>query len=280
MEQKAPRLSTGTLVAGALCCAFALLNGVADLVFQSGFSIEEYLAFVVAGLCFTVSFFASRERPIPELVNQPTIQEQYDALESTPTPFRTSAPVQSEHHGEPQAMQATNVQPVLAMEPMPSAYIQPPQPAPAVSQDVASALASLSSGAFGAAAAEQANQNPAPHTPTAQGREFTQSVGSLASSHERAPIQNVPLPSGGIPQPTVSSPTSHSLPSMPDLGTLLGDEPTTLSPQSPLTAVEPPSMLDLPDLSGLLADDLPVSLSTPPPALPTTPALPDLDGLF
>ena len=34
MEQKAPRLSSGSLVAGGLCMAFAAANVVGDLAFQ------------------------------------------------------------------------------------------------------------------------------------------------------------------------------------------------------------------------------------------------------
>ena len=60
MEQKAPRLSSASLVAGGMCMAFAILNGTADLAFTAGFSIEE-IGSIGAGLvCFVISFFASK----------------------------------------------------------------------------------------------------------------------------------------------------------------------------------------------------------------------------
>ena len=262
MEQKAPRLSSASLVVGGLCVAFAILNSTADLILQAGLTVEEVASLGLAGCCFVVSFLASRERPIPELLNQPTIQEQYDALESTPTPYRSSSSEQSPMT----PVSPTPVTTMPAFEPLaaPSPIEHAPVPSP---DDVASALASLSSGSIGTAAAEEVAVNPAPHIHTEQGREFTQPVGSLAETFVRTPITNVPLPSK-MNEPEPAAHPLEGLPSMPDLDELLN------APPAP-SAVSPPSVPSLPDLDALLNN-----ASSPAQEAPTTPDLPDLEGLF
>lgn len=284
MEQKAPRLSTASLVTGSICVTFAIVNSSANLVLDKGWSIEEVSALVAAGLCFITSYLASRERPIPELVNQPSIQEQYDAMESTPTPYRTSGslPAKQSIHSQ-SASQSSDLTSILDMEPAvvtPTAQpvLQPsltPEPI-----DVSAALDSLTTGEFGAVAAEMASENPAPHTATSQNRPFTQSVGSLASSHERPSIVNVPLPSASRtdvePQ---SEATATSVPSMPDLSALLG------SPPESVAEVTTPAIPELPTLDGTSSpiisemDTLP-SLPDVPDIGMKTPDLPDLGDLF
>ena len=74
MEQKAPRLSSASLVAGCLLVAFSIINSTANLALENGLSLEEFIALGVAMPAFLISYFASRERPIPELVNQLSIQ--------------------------------------------------------------------------------------------------------------------------------------------------------------------------------------------------------------
>ena len=284
MEQKAPRLSTASLVTGSICVTFAIVNSSANLVLDKGWSIEEVSALVAAGLCFITSYLASRERPIPELVNQPSIQEQYDAMESTPTPYRTSGslPAKKSIHSQ-SASQSSDLTSILDMEPAvvtPTAQpvLQPsltPEPI-----DVSAALDSLTTGEFGAVAAEMASENPAPHTATSQNRPFTQSVGSLASSHERPSIVNVPLPSASRtdvePQSEV---TATSVPSMPDLSALLGSTPESVA------EVTTPAIPELPTLDGTSSpitsemDTLP-SLPDVPDIGMKTPDLPDLGDLF
>ncbi|MDB2580885.1 hypothetical protein N9X62_00635 [Candidatus Poseidoniales archaeon] len=284
MEQKAPRLSTASLVAGSICVTFAVLNASANLVLESGLSIEEYSALAAAGLCFVTSYLASRERPIPELINQPSIQEQYDAMESTPTPYRASGsvPTQQPAHNL-SASPSSDLSSILGMEqtvaaPTAQPVLQPyaaPEPI-----DVSAALDSLSTGEFGAVAAEMASENPAPHTATSQNRPFTQSVGSLASSHERPSIANVPLPTASLtamePQPEA---TTASVPSMPDLGDLLG------STSEPVVELTTPAIPDIPNLDD--APSQPASQMNTLPTLPEvpgvglqTPDLPDIGDLF
>ncbi len=266
MEQKAPRLSSASLVVGGLCVAFAILNSTADLILQAGLTVEEVASLGLAGCCFVVSFLASRERPIPELLNQPTIQEQYDALESTPTPYRSSSAEQSPQHSGMTPVSPTPVMTMPAFEPLAaSAPIE--RASVPNAEDVASALASLSSGSIGTAAAEQVAVHPAPHIHTEQGREFTQPVGSLAESFVRTPITNVPLP-GKMNEPEPAPQTLDGLPSMPDLDELLN------APPAP-SAVSPPSVPSLPDLDALLN-----SVPSPVHEAPVTPDLPDLEGLF
>lgn len=284
MEQKAPRLSTASLVAGSICVTFAALNASVNLVLESGLSIEEYSALAAAGLCFVTSYLASRERPIPELVNQPSIQEQYDAMESTPTPYRASGsmPTQQSNH-DLSASPSSDLTSILAMEPavvVPAAQpvLQPyTEPEPI---DVSAALDSLSTGEFGAVAAEMASENPAPHTATSQNRPFTQSVGSLASSHERPTIANVPLPSAS-PSPVESLPetTTAMVPSMPDLSDLLGSTP------EPVVESLTPAMPDLPNVGNATSPqaqqmDMLLSLPELPEVGVPTPDLPDIGDLF
>ena len=272
MEQKAPRLSSASLVAGGMCMAFAILNGTADLAFTAGFSTEEIASIGTAFVFFGISFFASRERSVPEMPFQPSIQEQYDAFESTPTPFRSP----SEHPAP--VVQPT--QPVVAPQALNEAFTAlqmtsaPPATDPAVSaphpEQVASALASLTSGEFGAKAAQQAASSPAPHVHTAQGRQFTQAVGSLATTHQRTTVVDVPLPPspGRGSEPAPEPPSMDSL-SMPDLDALLADSGPSLDPT---LSVEIDELLAIqPNLPAL-----PVA-STP---IVSTPDLPDLDGLF
>ena len=284
MEQKAPRLSTASLVTGSICVTFAIVNSSANLVLESGWSIEEVSALVAAGLCFITSYLASRERPIPELVNQPSIQEQYDAMESTPTPYRTSgSPPPQQPIPTMSASPSSELTSILDMEPAVVAPTAQPVLQPSLTTepiDVAAALDSLSTGEFGAVAAEMASENPAPHTATSQNRPFTQSVGSLASSHERPTIVNVPLPSASLtdvePQ---SEAAAASVPSMPDLSALLGSTP------EPVAEVTTPAIPDLPTLDGTSSTGTPEIDTLPSlPELPDvgvqTPELPDLGDLF
>ena len=284
MEQKAPRLSTASLVTGSICVTAAILNSSTNLVLESGWSIEEFSALAAAGLFFIIAYLASRERPIPELVNQPSIQEQYDAMESTPTPYRASGklPAQQPVH-DMSASPSSDMTSILGMEPAvvastaQSVFQSSLAPDPI---DVSAALDSLTTGEFGAVAAEMASENPAPHTATSQNRPFTQSVGSLASSHERPSIVNVPLPSASLPavEPQPEA-TTASVPSMPDLAALLG------STSEPVADVTTPSLPDLPPLDETSSpvtqqiDTLP-SLPEGPDIAVQTPDLPDLGDLF
>lgn len=284
MEQKAPRLSTASLVAGSIFVTFAILNSSVNLVLESGLSIEEYSALAAAGLCFITAYLASRERPIPELVNQPSIQEQYDAMESTPTPYRASAsmPAQQSNH-DLSASPRSDLTSILAMEPTVVAPMAQPVLQPHVAPepiDVSAALDSLSTGEFGTVAAEMASENPAPHTATSQNRPFTQSVGSLASSHERPTIANVPLPSAS-PSPVESliETTTATVPSMPDLADLLGStlEQVVESPA--------PAMPDVPNSGDASSPPAPQMDMLPSlPELPevgaSKPDLPDIGDLF
>lgn len=284
MEQKAPRLSTASLVAGSIFVTFAILNSSVNLVLESGLSIEEYSALAAAGLCFITSYLASRERPIPELVNQPSIQEQYDAMESTPTPYRASAsmPAQQSNH-DLSASPSSDLTSILAMEPTVVAPMAQPVLQPHVAPepiDVSVALDSLSTGEFGAVAAEMASENPAPHTATSQNRPFTQSVGSLASSHERPTIANVPLPSPSpAPVESLLETTTATVPSMPDLADLLGSTPEQV------VESHAPAMPDVPhsgDASSPPAPQMDMLPSLPelPEVGASTPDLPDIGDLF
>lgn len=270
MEQKAPRLSSASLVFGGFLVAFSIINSTANLAFQNGLSLEEFVALGVAMPAFLISYLASRERPIPELVNQLSIQDQYDALESTPTPFRTApTPVQQGGSEQPAPSQSSDDEPhtdIVAINDIAPTQLQSVQ-TPA---EVSNALESLTSGEFGATAAAIATQHPAPHTATDQDRPFTQAVGSMASSHQRSPVENVPLPSGNrivSPSTVVQTPV---VPSMPDLSELLSDASSVRD--SPIEAAMPdasdatpvPSLPALPEL----------------PTTPSTPALPNLDDLF
>lgn len=284
MEQKAPRLSTASLVTGSICVTFAIVNSSANLVLERGWSIEEVSALVAAGLCFITSYLASRERPIPELVNQPSIQEQYDAMESTPTPYRTSGSLPAQQPiPTMSASPSSELTSILDMEPAVAAPTAQPVLQPSLATepiDVSAALDSLSTGEFGAVAAEIASENPAPHTATSQNRPFTQSVGSLASSHERPTIVNVPLPSASLPDAEPQSEAAAaSVPSMPDLSALLGSTP------EPVAEVTTPAIPDLPTLDGTSSTGTPEIDTLPSlPELPDvgvqTPELPDLGDLF
>ena len=264
MEQKAPRLSSGSLVAGGLCMAFAAANAFGDLAFKPGFSVEEIVSVIVGGVCFVVSFLASRPRAVPELPHRPSIEEQYEAFDAAPTPYRSTEHTQFAPVVQPQPAAAV---PDLTdsfnaiQQPVPQTVVSS-SPAPS-SNEVAAALASLSTGEFGARAAEQAAASPAPHVATEQGRQFTQAVGSLASSHVRAAIVDVPLPPNAASTAAVPLAEVHpELPSMLDLDALLEE---VQAPQ------DTPS---LPHLDSVATAALP---SAPPVV---TPELPDLDGLF
>lgn len=272
MEQKAPRLSSASLVAGGMCIAFAILNGTADLAFNAGFSIEE-IGSIGAGLvCFGISFFASRERPVPEMPFQPSIQEQYDAFESTPTPFRSPSaqPAPVMHHSQPVVASQALDEAFTALQATPAPPAITQAAAVAHPDQVASALASLTSGEFGANAAQQAASRPAPHVHTTQGREFTQAVGSLATTHQRTSVVDVPLPpSTGAGTKSPPESPSMDLLSMPDLDALLADSGPSLSPT--------PSV-EIDELLAMTPNLTPPPVASPPPV--STPDLPNLDELF
>ena len=188
---------------------------------------------------------------------------------SRQTPQRTTSPGSPTFRRDSTSLAAAvPPAPLALLLPLPLAAPAPIEHAPVPSpDDVASALASLSSGSIGTAAAEEVAVNPAPHIHTEQGREFTQPVGSLAETFVRTPITNVPLP-GKMNEPEPAAQPLEGLPSMPDLDELLN------APPAP-SAVSPPSVPSLPDLDALLN-----SASSPVQEAPITPDLPDLEGLF
>ena len=93
----------------------------------------------------------------------------------------------------------------------------------------------------------------------------------MASSHQRTPIENVPLPSEDLVEtPSNEVVQTSTVPSMPDLSDLLNDATSDSGslPEPALSnASEVPSVPSLPALPEL-------------PTTPSTPDLPDLDDLF
>lgn len=288
MDPIAPRLATGTLVLGLIASVGAITSSVLELGLSEGFGTEEIVMVSFAGVLFIVSFFSSRERQQMEMISAPTLEEQFSAIESMPTQYRSSSTETDSLGFETRPAEPTQSQAIITSILGQSSEVQP--------TNVSDAFAALSTG-MNSVGRQQVEMNPAPHRHTQQDREVFKSSRSTEDSFERLQVQSIPLPGQTEAKTTPDLPWLSSkrefqtdgvvhvpLPTKPHSEQVHSNESTHESTTEPhaepdFTEVQIPSM---PNLDDLFDASLP---TTPPPTLtpnsvPSLPDLPDLDDLF
>lgn len=279
MDPKAPRLATASLVLGLIAAVCAIVSSVLKLGFVDGFGTEEMAMVIVSTVLFIVSFLASREREQMEMISAPTLEEQFSAIESMPTQFRSSS---------------TNVD-SIGFETKPAEASQPQAMATSLLGDfkdvqpehVTDAFATLSTG-MGSVGTQHVEMNPAPHRHTQQGREVFKSSRSTEDTLHRLEVQNIPLPGQLNAKPTPELPWQTSNREFQTAGSVQVSLPTQITQPVPQTEVqvepitESQMLIDhLPSMPNL--DDLfeapPAQTVSHLPEQPSTPSLPDLPNL-
>ena len=98
MDPKAPRTATATLVLGMVTWILSVVSVVFKLGLTPGFNIEEIVLLAIGAFFFLISFFASREREQMEMIQSLSVEEQFAAIESQPTKYKSSTTT-TDHHG-------------------------------------------------------------------------------------------------------------------------------------------------------------------------------------
>ena len=284
MDPIAPRLATGTLVLGLVASVGAIVSSVLELGLTKGFGTEEIVMVSLAGVLFIVSFLSSRERQQMEMISAPTLEEQFSAIESMPTQYRSSSTETDSSVFETRPAEPTQSQAIITSILGQSSEVQP--------TNVSDAFAALSTG-MNSVGRQQVEMNPAPHRHTQQDREVFKSSRSTEETFERLEVHSIPLPGQTEAKTTPDLPWLSSKSEFQTDGVAHVPLPT-MSPTEPLptpistpephvepvfTEVQVPSM---PNLDDLFDASLP---TTSPPTLtpnnvPSLPDLPNLDDLF
>jgi len=263
MEQIAPRLANAGKILTALSIIVTATNLKLDLLNNSGLSIEEYAGLGLAVVFLIISIISSKERKIPTLSDNPTLEEQLAAMEETPTKSSTSSV----------SKQVENLQTKNIIESIIGAKSD------ISAQQIDSAIGTLSSGKLGQDAKIMAEQLPAPHRYAEQMLDvpvLEVNQKTMGSSN------NVPLPS--LKTNVTSEQSTPDLPDLPDLPDVAQIEDNTVD--------EFPLMTDI----DALLDEIPVQKNLEFESLPdlselddflgdknshiSTPELPNLDDLF
>ena len=284
MDPIAPRLATGTLVLGLIASVGVIISSVLELGLTKGFGAEEIVMISIAGVLFIVSFFSSRERQQMEMISPPTLEEQFSAIESMPTQYRSSSTETDSLGFETRPTEPTQSQAIITSILGQSSEVQP--------TNVSDAFAALSTG-MNSVGRQQVEMNPAPHRHTQQDREVFKSSRSTENAFERIEVQSIPLPGQTETKETPDLPWlssknefhSDGIAHVP-LPTLSPVEPVHTQVSTPELHIEPvvsevqvPSMPILDDLF-----DAPLPTTSPLAPTPTNasslPDLPNLDDLF
>jgi len=280
MDPIAPRLATGTLVLGLIASVGAIVSSVLELGLTQGFGTEEIVMISIAGVLFIVSFFASRERQQMEMISSPTLEEQFSAIESMPTQYRSSSTETDSLGFETRSAEPTQSQAIITSILGQSSDVQP--------TSVSDAFAALSTG-MNSVGRQQVEMNPAPHRHTQQDREVFKSSRSTEDAFERLEVQSIPLPGQTKVKETPDLPWLSSKSEFQTDGaahvplpTMSHDEPVNSQESTPepvVSAIQVPSM---PNLDDLFDTHPPTtsSIAPSPTNVPSLPDLPNLDDLF
>ena len=297
MDPRAPKIATAALVFGVISVLLSILSYVFDLGLADGFGLEEAVLLSVSGVLFIVWYIASRERPEMEMISSPTTEEQFAAIESMPTKFRSTSTEVDQFGFE------TNTQTSLQTKSIVESILGESKTIEA--SEIGNAYAALTSDSE-SIGSQQVKSNPAPHRHTVQNREVVKPSRNSQDSFQRTEILNIPLPGQAwgqrdfyqpwlsqghefqtsgidhIPLPVAEKPEivpsavelppveiSDNVPSAVEL------PPVEISEivQTEASHVEVPGM---PNLDDLFIDEPSQVQSNPR----TTPALPNLDDLF
>ncbi len=279
MDPKAPRLATASLVLGLIAAVCAIVSSVLKLGFVDGFGTEEMAMVIVSTVLFIVSFLASREREQMEMISAPTLEEQFSAIESMPTQFRSSSTNVDSIEIETKPVEASQPQAMATSLLGDFKDVQP--------ENVTDAFATLSTG-MGSVGTQHVEKNPAPHRHTQQGREVFKSSRSTEDTFDRLEVQNIPLPGQVNTKPTPELPWQTSNREFQTEGSAHVSLPTQITQPVPQTEVQVEPIAEsqmridhLPSMPNL--DDLfeapPAQTVSHLPEQPSTPSLPDLPSL-
>ena len=239
MEQRAPRLASAGKILGSLAVVTSAVNLKLDLLDSAGLSLEEYLGLSTAVALFIMAYFASKERKVIELTDNLSLEEQFEALESIPTKSGTDL----SSIAQPQSSHTKNIIDSIIGANKEIDELQ-----------VSNAIGALSTGEFGQAAQQIAEQLPAPHK---ESDNVVQSSTKTTIDHDLESKSNIPLPSIPIAdEPIIAEipvlPEVDTSPSLPDLTDLFEDE--TANDKVAIESVEKQDFIETPDLPDL--DDL------------------------
>ena len=239
MEQRAPRLASAGKILGSLAVVASADNLKLDLLDSAGLSLEEYLGLSTAVALFIMAYFASKERKVIELTDNLSLEEQFEALESIPTKSGTDV----SSVAQPQSSHTKNIIDSIIGANKEIDELQ-----------VSNAIGALSTGEFGQAAQQIAEQLPAPHK---ESDNVVQSSTKTTIDHDLESKSNIPLPSIPIAdEPIIAEipvlPEVDTSPSLPDLTDLFEDE--TADDKVAIESVEKQDFIETPDLPDL--DDL------------------------
>ena len=276
MESKAPRLAVaGRVICGLLLLISAILWKMfpVELLSIEIRNIIIYVLIAISIISLITSFWASRERKIPELNENPSVEQQFADLESSPTIVRSVSTTTDQFGLETVNTQTQSIiQSVIGTQYEPS------------SGEVNAAIDSLSKGDIGAYSAAEASSNPAPH------KNATQVLDTVLTdrneTHEnRAKVDNIPLP-------------NKSVSSAPDLSWMEGD--ATFTTEVAVKEIPLPVQVNEAESTEITLEDLGLlelpnqNFEVQTPELPDfenighdsknneqmTPELPDIDNLF
>ena len=239
MEQRAPRLASAGKILGSLAVVASAVNLKLDLLDSAGLSLEEYLGLSTAVALFIMAYFASKERKVIELTDNLSLEEQFEALESIPTKSGTDV----SSVAQPQSSHTKNIIDSIIGANKEIDELQ-----------VSNAIGALSTGEFGQAAQQIAEQLPAPHK---ESDNVVQSSTKTTIDHDLESKSNIPLPSIPIADESIIAeipvlPEVDTSPSLPDLTDLFEDE--TANDKVAIESVEKQDFIETPDLPDL--DDL------------------------
>ena len=255
MEYKAPRVAVAGRVGGVLLLLISLV--VWKSLPESIFSVQIrnlviYSLIGISIISFIISFWASRERKIPELNENPSVEQQFADLESSPTVVR-SISTSTDQFG----LETVNTQTKSIIESVIGSQYEPS------TGEVSAAIDSLSKGELGISSAAEASSNPAPHKHATQVLE-TVLIDPKESQEQRSQIHNIPLP-------------NQSAASTPDLSWMEKD--ATFTTEVAVQEIPLPTVVEKPKTNEISLEELGL-LELPPAAITSnTPDLPDLDFL-
>ena len=228
MEQLAPRLASATKVIGSITLVAVLINLQLD-IFEQGISIIDYTGAGFGLTCFTISYFASRERKITKLTGNLSLEEQLAALESTPT--------KSGENNSIVKSQSIHTQGIIESIVGGNNDINQRQ--------VDSAISTLSTGEIGVLSQSIAEQLPAPHQHSS---DVIDSTATPVPKTTETTKPNVPLPKiePDLPVDTdvIDNQSAMNLPNLDDLF----DEPSAVESNRAEDYIDTPTLPNLDDL--------------------------------
>lgn len=276
MESNAPRLA----VAGRVICGLLLLISAIlwKMLPVEVLSIEKrnimiYVFIAISIISLITSFWASRERKIPELNENPSVEQQFADLESSPTVV-SSVSTNTDQFG----LETVNTQTQSIIQSVIGTQYEPS------SGEINAAIDSLSKGEIGAYSAAEASSNPAPHKNATQVLD-TVLIDRNETKEKRVKVDNIPLP-------------NKSVSSAPDLSWMEGD--ATFTTEVAVKEIPLPVQVNESESTEITLEELGLlelpnqNSESPTPELPDfenighdsknneqmTPELPDIDNLF